>query len=131
MSSPHSAAVVFDHTALLTLGVGNRLLSGLVAQAHLQSDRYVYAPALCLSAAVAQRPGLADHIGLLPAVHIIDLDYAAAAAVGGFIATGVDWRAAHAIDAGRPTADWPTGRPVLTTTPRVYSGWGVEVIAVT
>ncbi|MGB6161267.1 MAG: hypothetical protein WCF33_11300 [Pseudonocardiaceae bacterium] len=42
-------AVVFDHTALLTLGAGNRLLAGLVAQAHAQPGRYVYAPALCVA----------------------------------------------------------------------------------
>jgi hypothetical protein len=128
---PPGAALVFDHTALLTLGAGNRALSGLVAQAHQRPARYVYVPALCLTAAIAKRPGLADHIGVLPAIEVIDLDYAAAAAVGSFIATGVDWRAAHAIDAGRPTADWPTGRPVLTTTPEIYDGWGIGVISVT
>lgn len=132
MTGPHpTTAVVFDHTALLTLGIGNRMLSGLVAQAHLQPGRYVYAPALCLTAAVAQRPELADHIGLLPAIQVIDLDYTAAAATGSFIATGVDWRAAHAINAARPTVDWPTGRPVLTTAPEIYSGWGIDVISVT
>jgi hypothetical protein len=45
--------------------------------------------------------------------------------------TGVDWRAAHAINAGRPTADWPTGRPVLTTTLEIYSDWGINTISVT
>lgn len=123
-------AVIFDHTALLTLGAGHRLLSGLVAQAHRRPDSYVYAPALCLTAAIAQRPGLADHIGVLPAIRVIDLDYAAAAVVGRFIATGVDWRAAHAIDAGRPTAEWPAGRPILTATPETYGEWGVAVISV-
>ncbi|MGH3702394.1 MAG: hypothetical protein ACRDQY_23675 [Pseudonocardiaceae bacterium] len=102
MSGPPLAAVVFDYTALLTLGAGNRLLSGLVAQAHLQPGQYVYAPALCLTAAIAQRPGLADHIGVLPVIEVIDLDYAAAASVGSFIATKVDWRAAHAINTSRP-----------------------------
>jgi hypothetical protein len=43
----------------------------------------------------------------------------------------VDWRAAHAINAGRLTADWPTGRPVLTTTPEIYSDWGINTISVT
>lgn len=100
-------------------------------QAHLQPSRYVYAPALCLTTAVAQRPGLADHIGVLPAIRVVDLDYVAAAVVGSFIATGVDWRAAHAIHAGRPTPDWPTGRPVLTVTPEVYTGWGIDVVSVT
>lgn len=123
-------AVVFDHTALLTLGAGNRLVSGLVAQAHAQPGCYVYAPALCLVAAVAARPGLANHIGVLPAVRVIELDYPAAADVGGFIAAGVDWRSAQAIDAGRPTADWPAGRPVLTTTPEIYTGWGVDAITI-
>ena len=123
-------AVVFDHTALLALGVGNRLLAGLVGQAHAQPGRYVYAPALCVVAAVAARPGLVDHIGVLPAVQVIELDYPAAADVGGFIAAGVDWRSAQAIDAGRPTADWPRGRPVVTTTPEVYTGWGVKTITI-
>lgn len=129
MSSPPSA-VVLDHTALLALGAGSRVLSGLVTQAHAQSGRYVYAPALCLTAAIAQRPELADHIGMLPAVQVIDLDYAASAGVGAVIATGVDWRAAHAIVSGRPTADWPSGRLLLSTTPDSYAGWGVEVRAV-
>lgn len=123
--------VVFDHTALLALGAGSRMLSGLVSQAHARPGRYVFTPALCLSAAIAQRPGLADHIGVLPALQIIDLDYPAAAAVGGFVAAGMDWRGAQAIDAGRPTADWPAGRPVLTTTPESYSDWGIETIIAT
>lgn len=129
MSNP-LRAVVLDHTALLTLGSGNRLLSGLVSHAHALPGRYVYTPALCLVAAVAQRPGLADHIGVLPAVQVVELDYAAAATVGGFVATGVDWRAAQAIDAGRPTAEWPSGRPIVTTTPETYTGWGVQIITV-
>jgi hypothetical protein len=123
-------SVVFDHTALLTLGAGNRLLSGLIAQAHAQPGRYVYVPALCVVAAAAARPELANHLGVLPAVRIIELDYPAAADVGGFIASGVDWRSAHAIDASRPTADWPMGRPVVTTTPEVYTGWGVKTITI-
>ena len=31
---------------------------------------------------IAQRPGLADHIGVLPAMQVIDLDYPAAAEWG-------------------------------------------------
>jgi hypothetical protein len=130
VSSP-LVAVVFDHTALLALGAGSRMLSGLVSQAHLRPGRYIFAPALCLAAAIAQRPGLADHIGVLPAMQVIDLDYPGAAAVGGFIAAGMDWRAAQAIDAGRPTAEWPGGRPVITTTPEPYADWGIEIITAT
>lgn len=129
MSAP-LGVVVLDHTALLALGKGSRLLSGLVVAAHAEHGRYVYTPALCLAAAVAQRTGLADHLGALPAVQVIDLDYSAAATVGGFMAAGADWRDAQAIAAGRPTPDWPAGRPILSTAPGTYAGWGVQVITV-
>jgi len=122
-------AVVFDHTALLALGAGSRRVSALVSQAHLQAGRYVYAPALCLVAAISQRPGLATHLGVLPAVAIIDLDYVASTTVGALVAGGLDWQLAQAVDAGRPTAEWPAGRPVVTAGPDAYTGLGVEVIS--
>lgn len=125
------AGVVLDHTALLALGSGHRLLSALVAEAHAAASRYVYVPAVCLVAAIASRPALADHVGMLPALRVVDLDYPAASAVGGFVAAGVDWRAAHAIDTARPSAEWPTGLPLMTLTPEPYAGWGIAVVSVT
>lgn len=127
MSAPPTA-VVFDHTALLAMGTGSPLASALVSQAHLQAGRHVYAPALCLTAAVAKRPGLADHVGVLPALEVVDLDFVGAAAVGALVADGMDWRAAHAVHTGRPTADWPAGRPVVTTEPEAYVGRGLDII---
>lgn len=127
MTAPPSA-VVLDHTALLALGTGHRTMAGLVAEAHTDNGRHVYLPALCLAAAVGQRSALADHVGLLPAVQIVDLDYPAASTVGRLLAAGVGWQAAHAITVGLPTADWPTGRPVLTREPGTYAGWGVRVM---
>lgn len=129
MSGP-LLAVVFDHSALLALGAGSKVLSEFVSKAHTEAGRYIYTPALCLAAAVAERPGLADHVGVLPAMQVVELDYPGAAAVGGFVASGVDWRAAHAITAGRPTPEWPAGRSVLTTTPATYTGWGLTVVSV-
>jgi hypothetical protein len=41
------------------------------------------------------------------------------------------WQGAQAIDAGRPTAEWPSGRPVITTTPEPYSDWGIDIIIAT
>jgi hypothetical protein len=119
---------VLDHTALAALGRGHRLLSQLVDAAHRETDRHLYAPALCLAAAVAERPPLADHVGVLPAVEVVDLGYPSATAVGRLIAAGLDWRAAQAVDAGRPTIDWPAGRPVVTAVPDTYAPWGVAVI---
>lgn len=126
--SSAQAAVVLDHTALLALGAGSHVVSRMVASAHRESSRYVYAPAMCLAGAVAERPAPARHIGALLAVEVIDLSYVGAAAVGELIAAGVDWRAAHAIATARPTPEWPTGRPVLTGLPDPYDGWGVPII---
>jgi hypothetical protein len=128
VSQPLPQAVVFDHTALLALGAGNRMASHVVTEAHREPGRYVYAPALCLIAAVADRPALADHVGMLPAVEVIDLGYAAAAEVGRLIGDGMDWRAAHAVDAARPSLEWPAGRPVITDAPDAYAGFGVRTI---
>lgn len=121
MSQPPLVVVVFDHTALLALGAGNQLVSR-VSQAHLQHGWYMYAPAMCLAAAVAERPLLADHVGMLPAVEVVELGYAGAAAAGRLLADSVGWQDAQAIEVARPTVDWPDGRPVVTATPRVYAG---------
>lgn len=122
--------VVFDHTALLALGIGHRLLSGLIVAAHHTDSRRVYVPALCLTAAAAHRPELGEHIGALPAVEVVELGFAGALAAGVLVHKGVDWRIAHAVAAGRPDLEWPTGRPVLTATPELYDGLGVATIAI-
>lgn len=121
---------VLDHTALLALGAGHHRLSRMVALAHREIDRHLYTPALCLAAAIGERPGLGDHIGALPAIDVIELGFAAASTVGVLVADDVDWRLAHAVEAGRPSLDWPRGRPVVTATPDHYTPWGVDTIAV-
>ena len=111
---PGLAAVILDATALLALGAGNQFLSRLVVAAHAQSGRYLYAPAMCLAAATAQRPALAAHVGALPAIEVLDLGFAAAAASGAVIAEGVSWQLAHALTTAAPSLEWPQGLPVLT-----------------
>ncbi len=123
-----STAVIFDHTALLGLGAGTPFLSRIVDRAHYETDRYVCAPALCVVAAVAGRPGLADHLGALPAVEVLELGYAAASAVGVLVAADVDWRLAHAVQAAKPNAEWPRGIPVVTAVPDRYTPWQVPTI---
>ena len=59
---------VVDHTALAALGRGNWFMSQLVVRAASGSGVHVFASALCLAAATAERPALADHIGSLHAV---------------------------------------------------------------
>lgn len=130
MSEPAGppTAVVLDHTALLAAGTGNRLVSGLIDAAHRQTRFSVYAPAMCVVAATAVRPALGEHLGMLDAVHVVTLDYPDALSTGALIAAGVDWQGAHAIATARPTLEWPAGLPVVTTTPQIYTVWGVPTI---
>jgi hypothetical protein len=121
-------AVVFDHTALLALGSGSRLASQLVVAAHGRAGRHVYAPAMCLAAAVAERPALADHVGALEAIEVVDLGYAAAGNVGRMIASGADWRDAQAVHTARPSAEWLAGLPVVTAQPEVYQPYRLKTI---
>jgi hypothetical protein len=41
---------------------------------------------------------------------------------------GHSWAAGHAIHAARPSADFPTGRFLLTLTPELYEGTGVQAV---
>lgn len=79
MNRPDPQALVLDSTALLALGASNRWLSGLISKRTKQEALHLFAPALCLTAAVAQRPLLADHIGGLDDIDILDLTYSAPA----------------------------------------------------
>jgi hypothetical protein len=127
--TPDSAAVVLDHTALLLLGRGDRFLSGLVAgPARRVPGRYVYVPALCLAAAVAERPIIGEHALALPSLEIVPLGETDAISVGALITENVPWQYGHAVTTCRPDPEWPTGRPVLTSNPRPYERRGVDVI---
>lgn len=122
--------VIFDHTALAALGSGNPALSRLVKDTNPSTDQYVYVPALCLAAATADRPALADHIGSLPAIHIMELAFSGAAMVGRLVAEGADWRMAHAVHVSRPSVEWPDGMPVVTAITDRYKGHGVATIPI-
>ncbi|MGH3646305.1 MAG: hypothetical protein ACRDTM_03880 [Micromonosporaceae bacterium] len=119
---------ILDDTAVLALGAGHRGLSRVVVATHEGAGFHAYVPALCLVAAQSERRGIADHVGSLPAIEIVELDLSAVETVGGLIGDGVDWRFAHAVEVARPTFDWPDGRPVLTVKPPAYDGLGVPTI---
>ncbi len=115
---------------MLAFGSGHRRISRMITQAHNDVSRLVYVPTLCLIAAEVELQGIADHLGALPAVHVIDLGFADAEGVATVIADGRDWRYAHAVAAARPTLEWPTGRPLVTREPKRYAGLRLHVIAV-
>jgi hypothetical protein len=120
--------VVLDDTALLALGSGSRLMSGLVVAACGDAGRFVYAPAVCLAAAVSQRPALAAHVGALQVIEVLDLGFAQACAAGVAMAAGAGWQFAQAAAAASPTPEWPRGLPVVTAEPARYVGSRLRVI---
>ncbi|MFE0172573.1 hypothetical protein ACFWZ2_09680 [Streptomyces sp. NPDC059002] len=129
---PLPRAVIFDDTAALALGAGNRMASRLVVEAEKDPALKVYVPALALAAAERDRAGVAEHVGSLSCIDITELDFAAAAAVGKRlrIDEAADWGGAHALHLALPSAEWPRGRPVLTRAPIRYRGTGIRAIRI-
>ncbi|MFD5540848.1 hypothetical protein ACFWIJ_24275 [Streptomyces sp. NPDC127079] len=140
---PLPRAVIFDDTAALALGAGNRMASRLVVEAEKDAALRVYIPAVSLAAAERERAGVAEHVGALPSVTIEGLDFPAATAVGKRLraANGEpedgkdgkdepDWSGAHVLHLALPTVEWPRGRPVLTRTPMRYRGTGIRTIRI-
>lgn len=119
--------IVLDHTAVLALCRGHRMLSGLAVIGTEAPGQRAHVPALCLLAASLELPGVTAHVGALPAVEFLSLDFAAAAVVEQTVSAGVDWRYAHAVYA---TASGEPESLVLTAVPDAYIGtgtWAVDI----
>jgi hypothetical protein len=119
-------ACLLDDSALLALGRGYPALSGFIVDA-AAGRALLMVPALCLCAAEAQRPGIAEHVGALP-VDIEALDLSATIPVGGLIGDGIDWQIAHAVAAALPSAMHPQGRVVLSVQPERYQATAIRPI---
>lgn len=117
--------VIFDHTALLALA-RTPAVSQLIVSAE-KSQALVLSPAMCVAAATAERPAIADHVGGL-AVTIVDLTFSAARTSGRLIADGLPWQFAHAAAVAAPSFEWPAGLAVLTAEPAAYDGLDLTLV---
>lgn len=115
--------VVLDHTALAALATGNRFLSYVYDTTHRTPQRRILVPTSCLAQAERDRPGSADYFASLEALTFLDLDLAAAGAVG---RAALPWSHAHAAHAAAPDVDWPRGLPLLTDDTGVYQGLSIR-----
>jgi hypothetical protein len=86
----------------------------------------LYAPVACVDAADRMRPGIARHVGRIPAVEPVDLTYSAA----------LDLRertphmaldVAHVVSLAHPSPDWSAGLIVATTQPDVYADFDLPI----
>ncbi|MFJ1744766.1 hypothetical protein ACIOJD_00790 [Streptomyces sp. NPDC088116] len=117
--------IILDHTAVLALCRGHRLLSGIAVVEVDDPAQRAHVPALCLVAAGLELPGVAVHVGALPGLEFLPLDFAASAAVEEITAAGADWRSAHAVFAAVSGA---FEGQVLTAAPDAYDGTGVWAV---
>ncbi len=116
--------VTLDHTAVLALCRGHRLVSGLaVVEAEIRSSARV--PALCLVAAGLEHPGVAAYAGALPGLEFLPLDFAGAAAVEQLAAAWMKWPCVHAVCAA--ASDGVEGQ-ILTARPEADDGTGVWAV---
>ncbi|MFD5514266.1 hypothetical protein ACFWIB_42375 [Streptomyces sp. NPDC127051] len=123
--------VVLDHTAVTALHDPKDPFNEAVAAFYVQASGglgTLYAPVLSLTAGDTERPGLLAYIHGLRFIEIEPFDTAAALAATELLHAGRSWAAVHAIHAARPSANFPSGRYLLTLTPEAYENTGVQAV---
>ncbi|WP_392900731.1 hypothetical protein [Streptomyces sp. LN699] len=124
-------AVVLDHTAATALHNPKDPYNEAIAAFYVQASGglgTLSAPVLCLLAGDTERRGLLAYINGLRFIQIEQFDTQAALATTELLHAGHSWAAAHAIHAARPSADHPAGRYLLTLTPEIYEGTGIQAV---
>lgn len=77
---------------------------------------------------LSERPCLLCYIKGLRFIRIEAFDTDAAVTSTGLLRLGHSWAAVHAIHAARPSGAHPSGRCLLTLTPKAYAGTGVQAV---
>ncbi|MGW2892270.1 hypothetical protein ACWDDN_44650 [Streptomyces griseoruber] len=124
-------AVVLDHTTATALHDPKDPHNEAVAAFYVQASGglgTLYAPVLSLTVGDLERPGLLAYIDGLRFIEIEPFDTTAALTATGLLHAGHSWAAVHAIHAARPSATFPAGRFLLTLTPELYEGTGVQAV---
>ncbi|AEM85928.1 hypothetical protein [Streptomyces violaceusniger] len=124
-------AVVLDHTTAAALHDPKDPYNEAVAAFYVQASGglgTLYAPVLSLTVGDSGQSGLLAYIKGLRFITIEPFDTEAALTAAGLLPAGYPWAAVHAIHAARPCADFPAGRFLLTLTPDLYEGAGVQAV---
>lgn len=128
------AAVVLDHTTTAALYDPKDPHNEAVAAFYVQASGglgTLYVPVLSLVAGDVKQPGLCAYINGLRFVQVEPFDRDAALTATELLHAGHSWAAVHAIHAiyaARPSAAFPAGRFLLTLTPELYEGTGVQTV---
>lgn len=124
MTETQARGYLLDTTALTALPASRRV-SLLIATAphfHLR----LYAPVICVDAADRGHPGIARHIGRIPAIEPVDLTYSAVLDLRERTPqTALD--VAHVVHLAHPSPDWSVGLIVATTRPGIYADFDLPI----
>jgi hypothetical protein len=124
VSTPIPGGLLLDTTALAALA-SSRTVSAIIASAP-NLKHPLYAPVTCLDAADRICPGIAKHIGRLPAIEPIELTYADVLHLRQR-APQVALDVAHVIALARRTPAMPAGLAVATVLPELYAGYDLQI----
>jgi hypothetical protein len=116
--------LLLDTTALAALA-SSRSMSAIVASAP-NLEHKLYAPVTCLEAADRICPGVAAHVGRLPAIETVDLTYADLLDIRQ-CAPQAALDVAHVIALARPTPMMPGGMAIATVMPELYAGFNLLI----
>lgn len=128
MTAPNARGYLLDTTALTALATSRRVSLLITTAPHFHLP--VYAPTTCLDAADRIRPGIARHIGRIPAVEPVALTYAAVLDLRERAPqTALD--VAHVISLAHPSPEWSAGLIVATTQPDRYRPFDLPIYPLT
>lgn len=127
MSAADPRGYLLDTTALAALGSSRRMSTLITAAPRLGLP--IYAPVTCVDAADRIRPGIAAHVGRIPAVETLELTYDQVRDMRESMpTTALD--VAHVVLLARPSPAWPKGLIVATLLPGRYAGHDLAIYAV-
>lgn len=126
-STTDATGVILDHTALVALAAGRRLVAQLVYTQPHRHRRQIFAPTQAVYIATVQQNSLARHVDRIDGLEPVAFDLAAALVVGDQVASNVTPAVAHVVHAAQPSTAWPAGRPVLTMVPQMYSPYRLKL----
>ncbi|OEV12724.1 hypothetical protein [Streptomyces nanshensis] len=112
---------VFDASALLAAGAGDRLASTLIHQSNFRPEWSLYVPLGALIQAEWDRKGIAEHFAALPGVVFVEMDLPAALSVSK--ASPDAWAESHVVHVATPSPlspVSPSGATVVTVRPELY-----------
>jgi hypothetical protein len=118
---------LLDTTALAALGSSRRMSTLITAAPRLGLP--IYAPVTCIDAADRIRPGIAAHVGHIPAVRPLELTYPQVLELRETTPTAA-LDVAHVIILARPNSTWPKGLIVATLLPGRYAGQDLAIYPV-